>query len=105
MADTGGATELICPKCGAAMRSYDRNGVTVEQCSGCRGIFLDRGELERLTDAEAGHYAESGYRGDRDEDSGYRGDRDEDRYARDEHGSRRRRRGGFLGSLFEGGGD
>lgn len=34
------------------MRSYERNGVTIEQCTECRGIFLDRGELERLTAAE-----------------------------------------------------
>ncbi len=34
------------------MRSYERNGVTIDQCSECRGIFLDRGELERLVDAE-----------------------------------------------------
>jgi Zn-finger nucleic acid-binding protein len=26
---------------------------TVDQCGDCRGIFLDRGELERLVDAEA----------------------------------------------------
>ena len=34
------------------MRQYERNGVTVDQCSECRGIFLDRGELDRLIDAE-----------------------------------------------------
>ena len=34
------------------MRTYERNGVHVDQCSECRGIFLDRGELERLIDAE-----------------------------------------------------
>jgi uncharacterized protein len=34
------------------MRQYERNGVTVDQCGDCRGIFLDRGELERLVDAE-----------------------------------------------------
>jgi Zn-finger nucleic acid-binding protein len=34
------------------MRSYERSGVHVDQCSECRGIFLDRGELERLIDAE-----------------------------------------------------
>lgn len=44
--------DLTCPKCQGAMRSYERNGVTVDQCSECRGIFLDRGELERLVDAE-----------------------------------------------------
>jgi Zn-finger nucleic acid-binding protein len=34
------------------MRTYERNGVHVDQCSDCRGIFLDRGELDRLIDAE-----------------------------------------------------
>lgn len=45
--------ELTCPKCQAPMRSYERSGVTVDQCTECRGIFLDRGELERLIDADA----------------------------------------------------
>ena len=35
------------------MRTYERNGVTVEQCETCRGIFLDVGELEALTRLEA----------------------------------------------------
>jgi Zn-finger nucleic acid-binding protein len=34
------------------MRTYERNGVHVDQCADCRGIFLDRGELDRLIDAE-----------------------------------------------------
>ncbi|MQA27601.1 MAG: hypothetical protein GEU94_19550 [Micromonosporaceae bacterium] len=45
--------EMRCPKCEGAMRQYERNSVTVDQCTECRGIFLDRGELERLIDAEA----------------------------------------------------
>jgi Zn-finger nucleic acid-binding protein len=43
---------LTCPKCHGAMRTYERSGVTVDQCGECRGIFLDRGELEKLVDAE-----------------------------------------------------
>lgn len=35
------------------MRQYERSGVTIDQCGECRGIFLDRGELEKLFDAEA----------------------------------------------------
>ena len=34
------------------MRSYERNGINVDQCSECRGLFLDRGELEHLINAE-----------------------------------------------------
>jgi uncharacterized protein len=44
--------ELSCPKCQGTMRTYERNGVHVDQCGDCRGIFLDRGELDRLIDAE-----------------------------------------------------
>jgi len=39
------------------MRQYERSGVTVDQCAECRGIFLDRGELERLMDAETNWHA------------------------------------------------
>jgi Zn-finger nucleic acid-binding protein len=34
------------------MRTYDRNGVHIEQCDNCRGIFLDYGELETLARLE-----------------------------------------------------
>ena len=44
---------LTCPKCQSDMRSYERNGITVDQCGDCRGIFLDRGELEHLIEADA----------------------------------------------------
>ncbi len=34
------------------MRTYERNGIHIDQCTECRGIFLDRGELEHLINAE-----------------------------------------------------
>ena len=45
---------MTCPKCAGDMRTYERNGVIVDQCRDCRGLFLDRGELERLVDLEGG---------------------------------------------------
>jgi Zn-finger nucleic acid-binding protein len=50
--------DLSCPKCQAPMRSYERSGVTVDQCTECRGIFLDRGELERLVDADTRYHGD-----------------------------------------------
>ncbi|WP_413774917.1 zf-TFIIB domain-containing protein [Actinocorallia sp. A-T 12471] len=35
------------------MRTFDRNGVHIEQCDMCRGIFLDYGELETLARIES----------------------------------------------------
>ncbi|MDP8991515.1 MAG: zf-TFIIB domain-containing protein [Actinomycetota bacterium] len=86
---------LVCPKCGAAMRTYERSGMNIDQCTGCRGVFLDRGELDRLIDAESTYYADRGYT-----DPGY----SRERYDDDDegYGFRRRGRRGFLGGLFEG---
>jgi Zn-finger nucleic acid-binding protein len=78
------------------MRTYERSSITVDQCTECRGIFLDRGELERLVDAEVAfnapapapapqqsqpqpRYEEKRYDSDRDrkydKDRRYEGDR------------------------------
>ena len=46
-------TSMTCPKCGGEMRENRRNGVTIEQCSKCHGIFLDRGEFEQLLGRES----------------------------------------------------
>ena len=39
------------------MKSYERNRILVDQCTGCGGLFLDKGELERLSDAENAWHA------------------------------------------------
>lgn len=43
---------MACPKCPGSMRTYERSGVHVDQCDSCRGIFLDHGELEALSQLE-----------------------------------------------------
>jgi hypothetical protein len=79
--------DLTCPKCHGQMRNYERNGVHVDQCTECRGIFLDRGELDRLIDAENawhGGVAAAEPRNDRDRDDRDRDDRDRDDRRRDD---------------------
>jgi uncharacterized protein len=39
---------LRCPKCGAGMVGFHRGGVSLRECAACRGVFLGRGELDRL---------------------------------------------------------
>lgn len=48
---------MQCPKCHAPMHTFTRSGVQIEQCSGCRGIFLDYGELEAITRLESQYAA------------------------------------------------
>ena len=40
---------MKCPKCHGLMRTHTRGNIHIEQCEGCRGIFLDYGEIEALT--------------------------------------------------------
>lgn len=39
---------LMCPNDNAAMQTLDRDGVQFDMCPTCRGVWLDRGELEKL---------------------------------------------------------
>jgi Zn-finger nucleic acid-binding protein len=52
---------MTCPKCQGEMRTYERNGIHVDQCTECRGLFLDRGELEHLVQAEGSFYGGGGH--------------------------------------------
>ena len=80
--------ELECPKCGNPWRTLERSGLMVDQCTGCRGVFLDRGELERLIDAENAYY-------ERFPGGGPERHRDEE----DRHERHEPRRGGGLEQL------
>ena len=39
---------MKCPKCGHDMAQEDLEGVSVDRCSFCEGLYLDAGELDRL---------------------------------------------------------
>lgn len=92
---------LTCPKCGSEMRSYERNQVVVDQCNGCGGLFLDRGELERLVEAESSFYAQTR----QDSPPPNRDDRrhDDDRGHRDQgyKGKKKKSKRSFLEDFLE----
>jgi hypothetical protein len=39
---------LMCPNDNAPMQTLERSGVQFDMCPSCRGVWLDRGELEKL---------------------------------------------------------
>ena len=41
---------LTCPVCRGAMKETTKNNVSIDICTQCRGVWLDRGELEKLMD-------------------------------------------------------
>ena len=40
--------QRTCPKCPGKLESYTFEGIGLDRCSDCGGIWLDRGELEAL---------------------------------------------------------
>lgn len=84
--------ELLCPSCDEPMRSVERRGVVIELCRDCEGVFLDRGEVDKLLDVAEADRLDFGLErlDDHDDDRRLGG-----------RGERRRRRGGVLGDLFD----
>lgn len=104
---------MKCPIDGADLVLADRAGVEIDYCPQCRGVWLDRGELDKIIERSAEYAGPGGGTGayapppdprgyDRGDHDGRR--RDHDGRRGDDHDSRRggrRRRGGFLGDLFD----
>lgn len=44
---------MNCPVCDAKLRAVDKHGVEVDICPDCKGVWLDRGELEKLIEMAA----------------------------------------------------
>ena len=55
---------LMCPNCDGSMQAVQRAGVEFDMCPRCRGVWLDRGELEKLMalEREEAQVAQAGQR-------------------------------------------
>jgi uncharacterized protein len=43
---------MTCPSCGGELVELERSDVRVDACRRCRGVWLDRGELDRVVERE-----------------------------------------------------
>jgi len=48
------ASALLCPKCDGTLVEIPFEEVQIDRCNKCHGVWLDEGELERLTGQESG---------------------------------------------------
>jgi uncharacterized protein len=44
---------MNCPMCNVALNMTERQGVEIDYCPKCRGVWLDRGELDKLIERAA----------------------------------------------------
>jgi Zn-finger nucleic acid-binding protein len=48
---------MKCPSCNETLLMSEKRGVEIDYCPNCRGIWLDRGELEKIMEHSADHYS------------------------------------------------
>ena len=93
---------MLCPTDGSTLLLSERQGIEIDYCPQCRGVWLDRGELDKLIE-RADHDDDDDDRRrivDRRDDDRFR-ERDRDRdFAASEYRPRKKRKG-FLSEMFE----
>ena len=45
---------LVCPHCKVGLVMSDRQGIEIDYCPKCRGVWLDRGELDKIIERSLG---------------------------------------------------
>lgn len=46
-------TPFDCPRCGSTLTMSERHGIEIDYCPQCRGVWLDRGELDKIIERVA----------------------------------------------------
>ncbi|MBI2691132.1 MAG: zf-TFIIB domain-containing protein [Solirubrobacterales bacterium] len=97
------ATGLQCPNCATTMLEVDRSGVSIDACPTCRGVWLDRGELDKILALESQAAGDDDFlsevQGKREDHSGRGGGRESGSHGGKQSGKRRKR--GMLEDLFD----
>ncbi|HKX73428.1 MAG TPA: zf-TFIIB domain-containing protein [Candidatus Saccharimonadales bacterium] len=97
---------MQCPNDNTTLQMTTREGIEIDYCPQCRGVWLDRGELDKIIDrsvvpAQQDHSQQprqhdqprEGYREERRDDDDYRGDHN--------NHQKHHKKEGFLGDLFD----
>lgn len=99
---------MTCPNCNETLIMADRQGVEIDYCPKCRGMWLDRGELDKIIERSAayneggntGYTSNDKFNDDRKQypqEGGYYNDPN---YKNDPHYKHKKKKG-FLGDLFD----
>ena len=86
---------MKCPNCSETLVMSERQGVEIDYCPHCRGVWLDKGELDKLIERSAGYSGGSQERAESrphyPEQDGYHGD----------PSYKHKKKKGFLGDFFD----
>ena len=106
---------MKCPHCNVNLLMSERQGVEIDYCPECRGVWLDRGELDKILERSQAELAGAGGGAavatapapPRDDRGRYRDD-DRDRYRSDDRRgyeepayAKKKKRKSFIEDIFE----
>lgn len=84
---------MKCPHCEETLVMTERQGIEIDYCPKCRGVWLDRGELDKIIEKSVVVTTESS------DDQPWRYQDDDDHHKGSRQG--RKKRGGFLSNLLD----
>lgn len=84
---------MKCPNDNATLVMTERNGVEIDYCPDCRGVWLDRGELDKIIERSSQSVSPSQQQG-RSQTQGYSG-------SGDRNYQKPRKKESFLSDLFD----
>lgn len=98
---------MDCPVCkNVNLVMSDRQGIEIDYCPSCRGVWLDRGELDKIIDRSAGTVAQPAQQQVRQEP--YQAPQQSQGFGHSQpshgyppQGYHKKKREGFLGDLFD----
>jgi Zn-finger nucleic acid-binding protein len=96
---------MKCPNCEETLVMTERQGVEIDYCPKCRGVWLDKGELDKILEKSASAQSSQDFKSNQEKRRRQYDDDDDD----DEGGgffnrkpnNPSKRKGGFLGDLFD----
>lgn len=101
---------MKCPNCEELLVMTERKGVEIDYCPKCRGVWLDKGELDKIIEKSADAESSQNFRQNEEKRKklyGNENNNDEDegffnpKGRNDNYKNPERRKGGFLSNLFD----
>lgn len=95
---------MKCPNCNETLLMTERNKIEIDYCPVCRGIWLDKGELDKMLEYAEQQHKQSqqpGYNGQQHYPDHKKDQYKYDQYKQDPHYHKHHKKKGFLGDLFD----
>lgn len=101
---------MKCPNCEELLIMTERQGVEIDYCPKCRGVWLDKGEMDKIIEKSTAAESNQQFKQNEEKRKQQQNDDDDDdddggffnrNRRNDNNENPNRRRGGFLSNLFD----